>query len=62
MVARSYEEAADITKSIIIFRWRDDAALQAASSRVGKIAERMGEVVPGLAPVDGEDYELVIDL
>jgi quinol monooxygenase YgiN len=62
IVARRYDVAADITTAVTIFRWRDDAAWQAAGSRVQEVAERMGQAVPGLAAVTVEDYELVTDL
>ena len=62
IVARSYDERADITNAITIIRWHDDAAMQAALTRVGKLGERMVEAVPGLTVVSAEDYELVTDL
>jgi hypothetical protein len=62
IVARRYDEAADITKAVTIFRWRDDTAQQAASSRVREAAERMVQAVPGLAAASSEDYELATDL
>ena len=62
IVARSYDEAADITKAVTIFRWRDDAAQQEASFRVGEIADRMVQAVPGLAAASSEGYELTTDL
>jgi quinol monooxygenase YgiN len=62
IVARSFDEAADITNAVTIFRWRDDAAMQAAMSRVQEVAEQMGQAVPGLAAVTTEVYELATDL
>jgi heme-degrading monooxygenase HmoA len=62
IVARRYGEEEGITRAVTIFRWRDDAAWQAASSRVQEVAERMIEAVPGLAGASVEDYELVTDL
>lgn len=62
IVARRYDEEEGITRAVTIFRWRDDAAWQAASSRVQEVAERMIAAVPGLAGASGEDYELVTDL
>ena len=62
IVARRYDETERITRAVTIFRWRDDAAWQAARSRVGEVAARMTEAVPGLAGASVEDYELVTDL
>jgi hypothetical protein len=62
IVARCYDEADDLTKTIAVFRWRDDAAQQAATPRVGEIAEQMGKAVPGLTAVSGEQYAVAVEL
>jgi hypothetical protein len=62
IVARRCDTLADITTAVTIFRWRDDAARQAANSCIQEVAERMGQAVPGLTAVSVEDYELATEL
>jgi hypothetical protein len=42
IVARRYDAAADITKAVTIFRWRDDASRQATSSCIQEVAGANG--------------------